>query len=60
MNNLDDMLTIDNSEFEKHISEIYPTEIHLNKRMLLTKKVLHFTLDSDRQELHLWGKIYFL
>ena len=28
---LDDIFTIDNPEFEKHISDIYPTELQLNK-----------------------------
>ena len=29
--NLDDIFTIDNPEFEKHIPDIYPTELQLNK-----------------------------
>ena len=29
--NLDDIFTIYNPEFEKYISDIYPTEIQLNK-----------------------------
>ena len=28
---LDDIFTIDNPEFEKHIPDIYPTELQLNK-----------------------------
>ena len=28
---LDDIFTIDNPEFEKHISDIYPAELQLNK-----------------------------
>ena len=28
---LDDILTIGNSEFEQHISDIYPAELQLNK-----------------------------
>ena len=28
---LDDIFTIDNPEFEKHINDIYPTELQLNK-----------------------------
>ena len=28
---LDDIFTIDKPEFEKHISDIYPTELQLNK-----------------------------
>ena len=28
---LDDIFTIDNPEFDKHIPDIYPAELHLNK-----------------------------
>ena len=35
---LDDIFTIDNPEFEKHIPDIYPME--LRKRILRTKKLL--------------------
>ena len=28
---LDDIFTIDNPEFEKHIPDIYPTELQVNK-----------------------------
>ena len=28
---LDDIFTIDNPEFEKHIPDIYPAELQLNK-----------------------------
>ena len=28
---LDDIFTIENHEFEKHIPEIYPAELYLNK-----------------------------
>ena len=28
---LDDIFTIENPEFEKHIPDIYPTELQLNK-----------------------------
>ena len=37
---LDDILTIDNPEFEKHISDIYPVELQLNKANTQTKKLL--------------------
>ena len=36
---LDDIFTIDNPEFEKHISDIYPAELQLNKANT-TKKLL--------------------
>ena len=35
---LDDMFTIDNPEFEKHIPDIYPTELQLNKANTSDKK----------------------
>ena len=28
---LDDIFTIDNPEFDKHVSDIYPMELQLNK-----------------------------
>ena len=37
---LDDILTIDNPEFEKHFSDIYPVELQLNKANTQTKKLL--------------------
>ena len=40
---LDDIFTIDNPEFEKHIPDIYPRELQLNKAntfVLQTKKLL--------------------
>ena len=37
---LDCIFTIDNPEFEKLITDIYSTELQLNKQMLLTKKRL--------------------
>ena len=36
---LDDIFTIDSPEFEKHIPDIYPAELHL-KQILQTKKLL--------------------
>ena len=36
---LDDIFIIDNPEFEKHIADIYPTELQLNKA-ITTKKLL--------------------
>ena len=37
---LDDIFTIDNPEFEKHIPDIYPTELQLNKANTSDKKLL--------------------
>ena len=36
----DNIFTIDNPEFEKHIPDIYPTELQLKKQILQTKKLL--------------------
>ena len=38
---LDDIFTIDNPEFEKHISDIYPSEIQLNKANTSDKETSH-------------------
>ena len=35
---LDDIFTIDNTEFEKHIPDIYPTELQLNKEKYLRQR----------------------
>ena len=35
---LDDIFTIDNPEFEKHIPDIYPTELQLNKAITSDKE----------------------
>ena len=42
---LDDIFTIDNPEFEKHIPDIYPTELQLNK-----------TNSSDKRNFFPWFK----
>ena len=36
-NYLDDIFTIDNLEFERHIPDIYQTELQLNKTIIQTK-----------------------
>ena len=43
---LDDILATDNTEFEKRISDIYPTERQLNKANALDKETF---LDSNRE-----------
>ena len=43
---LDDILTIDNTEFEKHIPDIYPTELQLNKANILDKETSFLDLNS--------------
>ena len=42
---LDDIFTIDNPEFEKHIPDIYPTELHLNKAITSDKEISFLDLD---------------
>ena len=49
---LDDIFTIDNPEFEKHIPDIYPTELQLNKAITSDKETSFLDLnikvvDSD-------------
>ena len=39
---LDDIFTIDNPEFEKHIPDIYPTELQLNKANTSDKEISFF------------------
>ena len=42
---LDDIFTIDNPEFEKHIPDIYPTELQLNKAITSDKEIFFLDLD---------------
>ena len=42
---LDDIFTIDNPEFEKHILDIYPTELQLNKAITSDKEISFLDLD---------------
>ena len=42
---LDDIFTIDNPEFEKHIPDIYPTELQLNKANTSDKETSFFDLN---------------
>ena len=42
---LDDIFTIDNPEFEKHIPDIYPTELQLNKAITSDKEISFLDLD---------------
>ena len=45
---LDDIFTIDNPEFEKHISDIYPAELQLNKANTSNKETLNIkVIGSD-------------
>ena len=42
---LDDIFTIDNPEFEKHIPDIYPTELQLSKAITSYKEISFLDLD---------------
>ena len=42
---LDDIFTIDNSQFEKHISDIFPTELQLNKENTSDKETSFLDLN---------------
>ena len=42
---LDDIFTIDNHEFEKHIPDIYPTELQLNKAITSDKETSFLDLN---------------
>ena len=42
---LDDIFTIDNPEFTKHIPEIYPTELQLNKAITSDKETSFLDLN---------------
>ena len=42
---LDDTFTIDNPEFEKHIPDIYPTELQLNKAITSDKETSFLDFD---------------
>ena len=42
---LDDIFTIDNPEFEKHIPDIYPTELQLNKAITSDKEISFLDVD---------------
>ena len=44
---LDDIFTIDNPEFEKHIPDIYPTELQLNKVNTSDKETSFFDLNIN-------------
>ena len=51
---LDDIFTIDNPEFEKHIPDIYPTELQLNKTITTDKETsfLDFDLKVVGSDVH--------
>ena len=49
---LDDIFTIDNPEFEKHIPDIYPTELQLNKAITSDKETSFLDLKVDCSEVH--------
>ena len=46
---LDDIFTIDNPEFEKHIADVYPMKLQLNKANTSDKET--FFLDLNKKKL---------
>ena len=44
---LDDLLNIDNPYFEETVGQIYPTELQLNKAILLILKLRFWTLNCQ-------------
>ena len=49
---LDDIFTIDNPEFEKHIPDIYPAELHLNKANTSDKETLDVNIKVIGSDIH--------
>ena len=51
---LNDIFTIDNPEFEKHIPDIYPTELQLNKAITSDKETsfLDFDIKNVGSDVH--------
>ena len=49
---LDDIFTIDNPEFEKHIPDIYPTELQLNKDITSDKETSFLDLKVVCSDVH--------
>ena len=50
---LDDIFTINNSEFEKHIPDIYSTELQLNKANISDKDLfLDLNIEVIRSDVH--------
>ena len=49
---LDDIFTIDNHEFEKHIPDIYPTELQLNKAIMSDKETSFLDLKVVGSDVH--------
>ena len=52
---LDDIFTINNPEFEKHIPDIYPTELQLNKAITPDKETSFLDLNilKGKKETHI-------
>ena len=55
---LDDISTIDNPEFEKHIPDIYPTEFQLNKVITSDKEISFLDLDIKVVDSHVHTSVY--
>ena len=55
---LDDIFTIDNPEFEKHISDIYPAELQLNKANTSDKETSFLDLNIKVIGSHIHTSVY--
>ena len=57
---LDDIFTIDNPEFEKHIPDIYPTEFKLNKANISDKETsfLDLNIKVIESDVHTCTSVY--
>ena len=53
---LDDIFTIDNHEFEKHIPDIYPAELQLNKANTSDKETSFLDLNTVNVVIFAGGK----
>ena len=56
---LDDIFTIDNPEFEKHVSDIYPTELQLNKANTSDKETFSLDLNIKVIGIHVHTSVYY-
>ena len=55
---LDDIFTIDNSEFDKHIPDIYPTEFQLNKTNTSDKETSFLDLNMKVIDSNVHTSVY--
>ena len=55
---LNDIFTIDNPEFEKHIPDIYPTELQLNKAITSDKETSFLDFDIKVVGSYVYTSVY--